>query len=75
MNWIEWVGYAGAGLVVTSFLVSSDIRALRLINMMGAIMFVIYGYLLDINWPLIIPNVVITFIQLYYLLIKKPARV
>lgn len=74
MNWIEWVGYLAAGLVVISFLVGSNIRTVRLINMFGAITFLIYGILLDINLPIIIPNAFITMIQFYYLFIKKEKR-
>ena len=74
MNWIEWVGYLGAGLVVISFLVSSKVRVIRIINMFGAIVFIIYGILLDVNLPVIIPNVFITCIQFYYLFIKKETK-
>jgi hypothetical protein len=74
MNWIDWVGYLAAGLVVISFLVGSNIRTVRLINMFGAITFMIYGFLLDINLPIIIPNGVITLVQFYYLFIKKEKR-
>lgn len=74
MNWIEWVGYLAAGLVVISFMVGSNIRTVRLINMFGAITFLIYGVLLDINLPIIIPNAFITMIQFYYLFIKKEKR-
>jgi hypothetical protein len=71
MNWIEWIGYLGAGLVVLSFMVGSEVRTIRLINMFGAITFIVYGYLLDVNLPVIIPNAFITCIQFYYLFIKK----
>lgn len=71
MNWIDWIGYAAAGLVVISFLVSSRVRTIRLINMFGAIAFIVYGILLNFNLPVIIPNVFITCIQFYYLFIKK----
>jgi hypothetical protein len=71
MNWVEWVGYFGAGLVVMSFIVSSEVRTIRFINMFGAIVFVAYGILLNFNLPIIIPNVFITCIQFYYLFIKK----
>ena len=74
MNWIAWVGYLAAGLVVISFLVGSNIRTVRLINMFGAITFLVYGILLDINLPIIIPNGFITMIQFYYLFIKKGKR-
>ena len=71
MNWIDWVGYAAAALVVTSFVVSSNVRVIRTVNFFGAAVFVLYGFLLNINLPIIIPNVFIAFIQLYYLFIKK----
>ena len=74
MNWIEWVGYLGAALVVLSFMVGSNVRTIRLINMIGAITFIFYGYLLNVNLPIIIPNVFITCIQFYYLFIKKESR-
>ncbi|HOZ68138.1 MAG TPA: uroporphyrinogen decarboxylase [Chitinophagaceae bacterium] len=74
MNWIDWVGYLAAGLVVISFMMGSNLRTVRLINMFGAITFLIYGVLLDINLPIIIPNGVITMIQFYYLFIKKEKR-
>jgi hypothetical protein len=71
MNWIDWVGFLAAGLVVTSFLVSNNLRAIRTINFFGAAVFVVYGFLLNINLPVIIPNLFIALIQLYYLFIKK----
>ena len=74
MNWIDWVGYLAAGLVVISFMMGSNLRTVRLINMFGAITFLIYGILLDVNLPIIIPNGVITMIQFYYLFIKKEKR-
>lgn len=70
MNWTEWIGYAAAAFVVCSFLIS-NIKWLRSVNMMGAVLFVIYGILLDKNLPVIIPNVFIIGIQLYHLLLKK----
>ena len=39
--------------------------------MLGAIAFLIYGILLDVNFPIIIPNAFIICIQFYYLFIKK----
>jgi uncharacterized protein with PQ loop repeat len=74
MNWIEWVGYLAAGLVVLSFLMGTNLRTVRLINMFGAITFLIYGILLDMNLPIIIPNGFITMIQFYYLFLKKEKR-
>ena len=71
MNWVEWLGYLAAALVVISFVVSSKVRVIRFINMFGAIAFLLYGILLDVNLPIIIPNAFITCIQFYYLFIKK----
>lgn len=73
MNWIDWIGYLAAALVVISFLVSKNMRLLRIINMLGAAMFILYGVLLNVNLPVIIPNTFIVGIQVYYLFIKKEA--
>jgi hypothetical protein len=74
MNWIDWIGYLGAFLVVMSFLVSSKVRTIRFINMFGAIVFIVYGVFLNLNLPIIIPNVFITGIQFYYLFILKEKK-
>lgn len=72
MNWIEWVGYLGATLVVLSFLIGkNNLRRLRIINLLGALAFIAYGILLNMNLPIIIPNVFIACIQSYYLFIKR----
>lgn len=71
MNWIDWVGYLAAAFVTGSFLISNNIRLLRLVNMIGAVLFVTYGVLLNFNLPVIIPNFVIICIQVYHLLFKK----
>ncbi|HLF47289.1 MAG TPA: hypothetical protein VI548_12750 [Chitinophagaceae bacterium] len=75
MNWIEFIGYVGAALVVISFLVSSKVRVIRFINMLGALVFIIYGILLNVNLPIIIPNAFISCIQVYYLFIRKENRI
>lgn len=75
MNWTAWIGYLGATVVVVSFLVSSNVRVIRIINMCGAVVFITYGILLDMNLPIIIPNVFITCIQFYYLFIKKGEKI
>jgi len=74
MNWIEWIGYLGATLVVVSFLAGKNMRLLRTINLLGAIAFIAYGILLDVNLPIIIPNVFISCIHLYYMFIKKEEK-
>jgi len=74
MNWVEWLGYFAAALVVLSFLVGQKVRRIRFINMLGAIAFLVYGILLDTNFPIIIPNAFIICIQFYYLFIKKEGK-
>ena len=71
MNWIDWIGYMAAAFVVISFLISKNMRLLRTINMMGAVLFILYGVLLNVNLPVIIPNAVIVGIQVFYLFIKR----
>ena len=71
MNWIDWIGYMAAALVVISFLVSKNMRLLRTINMLGAALFILYGVLLTVTLPVIIPNAVIVGIQVFYLFIKR----
>jgi hypothetical protein len=73
MNWIDWIGYLAAALIVVSFLVQ-HMRLLRIINLLGALTFVAYGVLLHMNLPIIIPNVFIACIQVFYLFIKKQTR-
>ncbi len=66
----DLIGYIASVLIVASFLVPNNMRLTRLINMGGAILFVIYGYLIN-SYPVIIPNVFIILVQLYYLFFYK----
>ncbi|MFK2819729.1 uroporphyrinogen decarboxylase [Flavobacteriaceae sp. LMIT009] len=66
----EWVGYAAMLALLISFMMK-DVRKLRSINSIGAILFVIYGFMLDISWPIVITNVAILCLNIYYLFIKK----
>ncbi|HLV38621.1 uroporphyrinogen decarboxylase [Xanthomarina sp.] len=66
----EWVGYAAMAGLLISFTMK-DVKKLRIINTVGCILFVTYGFMLQTSWPIIISNGAIAFINLYYLLIKK----
>lgn len=67
---VNWVGYAAMATVLVSFLMKS-VKKLRLINSLGCLFFVIYGFLLEpVSMPIIITNTAILIINLYYL-IKK----
>lgn len=62
----EWVGYLASLLLIISFMMK-DVMKLRLINSMGAIVFVIYGIMLNTSYPIIITNVFILGANMYYL--------
>lgn len=66
----EWVGYAAMTALLVSFMMK-DVNKLRIINTIGCILFVSYGFMLQTSWPIIISNGAIVFINLYYLVIKK----
>ncbi len=60
------IGYGASLGVLVSFLMK-DIRTLRIVNTVGCILFIAYGFLLHTSWPIIITNVSITCINIYYL--------
>lgn len=66
----NYVGYVASLFVVLSF-VLKDLRKVRIVNLIGCICFVIYGYFSGL-WPIIIPNAILCVIQLFHL-IKKTA--
>ena len=66
----EWVGYLASVALIISFMMK-NVRTLRIINSIGAVLFVIYGVMLATSWPIIITNVFILFANIYYLTIKK----
>ena len=65
INSIELIGYLGSILVAISLMMRSLLR-LRLINLIGALFFTIYGLLLG-AYPVAFLNGLIVFIDLYYL--------
>ena len=66
----ELIGYfASLGVLVSFFM--KDIRRLRIINTIGCLLFVAYGIMLQYSIPIIITNVAITVVNMYYLLKTK----
>lgn len=63
----ELVGYAGSLLVAVSLMMKSIVR-LRVINLLGALIFVSYGLLIH-AYPVALMNALIVAIDLYYLLL------
>ena len=70
----EYVGYLASLMVLLSFTMK-DIKKLRLVNMSGCILFIIYGFLMPsfrIGLPIIIANLAILIVNIYYLV--KPSK-
>lgn len=66
----ESVGYLASLMLMISFMMK-HINTLRIMNSIGAILFVVYGVMLAISWPIIITNLFILMVNIYYLFIKK----
>ncbi len=64
------IGYLASGVVLLSFLMK-QITTLRIVNTIGCILFIAYGILLSFDPPIIITNVSISLINIYYLTKKK----
>ncbi|EGD35176.1 hypothetical protein [Capnocytophaga sp. oral taxon 338] len=70
----EYIGYLASVCLVLSFIMKK-ITHIRMINLVGCLCFVIYGFMYDHKlWPVIIPNALICLVQIYYLWIRKEAH-
>jgi len=63
----EWIGYLASLVLIISFLMK-NISTLRIINSIGALLFVVYGIMLVTSWPIIITNTFILGVNIFYLL-------
>ena len=63
--WIEYVGYLASILIGISMFMK-DIVKLRFINLSGAILFTVYGFIIK-SYPVAIVNLIISFTNIYYL--------
>ncbi|WP_290699546.1 uroporphyrinogen decarboxylase [Lacinutrix sp.] len=69
----EYIGYLASFMVLLSFTMK-DVKKLRLVNMTGCILFIIYGFLmptLRIGLPIIIANAAIFCVNFYFSFINK----
>jgi uncharacterized protein with PQ loop repeat len=66
----EWVGYFASIMLMVSFIMK-NINTLRIVNSIGCLLFVIYGFMLATAWPIIITNFFILGVNVYYLTKKK----
>lgn len=62
----EWIGYLASLVLMISFLMK-NIITLRTINSVGAILFIVYGFMLETSWPIIITNIFIFGVNGIYL--------
>jgi hypothetical protein len=68
----EIFGYGASVVILVSFLLK-NVRNLRIVNTIGCALFVVNGITAahGIIWPIVITNVGIILVNLYYLLIKR----
>ena len=57
-EYTEWIGYLASIILIISFMMK-NVSTLRIINSAGAVLFILYGYMLQTSWPIIITNVFI----------------
>lgn len=62
----DWVGYLASLILMISFLMK-NFNTFRIINSIGAVLFILYGIMLSISWPIIITNAFILGVNIYYL--------
>ncbi len=62
---IELIGYIGSGLIVLS-VTRTSILKLRLLGLAGSIGFIGYGVLIS-KWPIVLTNIIISGVHLYFL--------
>ena len=66
---VEYIGYVAMAFIGVSFLMK-DIRKLRLLNLIGAGLFIFYGIFIK-QPPIYLLNSFILLVNIYYLFQKK----
>ena len=69
MNYIEYLGYVASALVIVSLMMKSLIR-LRMLNLIGGILFTIYSIIIGAI-PVVVLNGALVSVNIYYLFIKR----
>ena len=59
------IGYIGSLLILISFLFK-DVRLIRIVNIVGAIFFIVYGVVIK-TWPTVFVNIALIIIHIFYL--------
>jgi len=73
LTMVEVIGYLASIIVLCSFTMK-DVKKLRMVNMVGCLLFVIYGFMMStlrIGLPIIITNAAIMGINMYYSFVAK----
>ena len=63
-------GYLAMIMLVISF-IPRQLKLIRSLNLIACLLFVVYGFLLGREWPIIISNGFIAIIQAYHLFSAK----
>lgn len=66
MSHVELIGYLGSSLVAVSILMS-NIKKLRILNLIGGATFVLYGFFIR-SWPVVGLNFFIVVVDIFYLI-------
>ncbi len=66
MDYTEIIGYIASAFVLLSF-VMKEMTKLRIVNIVGCSFFIAYGILIP-SWPVIITNVAIICVNVFYLI-------
>ena len=71
-NISEYIGYLASAVLLVSFTMKK-MTTLRIINTIGCGIFILYGSMIG-SFPVVITNVAICLINLYYLVTKDKVR-
>ena len=66
----EIIGYVAMTFLVVSF-IPKQIRKVRMINLIACVIFIAYGVMLGMKWPIVISNGLVGIIQMYHLFLAK----
>lgn len=67
--WYEIIGIVATLFIIASFL-TKDLTKVRIVNLVGSVIFIVYGVLIH-SWSTAILNVVMIIVHLVYLLRRK----
>lgn len=63
----EYLGYVASLVIMISFMMKNVI-SLRFINVIGGLLFIVYGVLLSMSIPIIATNTFVVGVNVYYLI-------